>query len=826
MTTTDARSRRPDRGAARVAMLATTLMAVGAAVLWPFAMSRPPHPVSLVGAAVVTVLFFAAELLVIHVPTRRDTHSMSFGELPLCLGLFLLTPLALVGAAVIGPTFALVFHRRQRGVKLWFNMVGFAVQTALAAATFHLLLGHAREASLRAMAVALLASLIADIVSAVSVTWAIACFRGARPDMDWWALGAGLLASCAKTSLALLAVRAITEQAALELGMITVCAAVMFYAFHTYAGLHERHRRLEKLYRFNRAVGGSVRLDEIARAIVTEARELLHAGRAELRLPGGGDEVVTWTCDGADVVPARAAVDATDGSRLPGASDDSGPGVVVSDDALAVPLVTHSGVIGGLAVVEPLGVDRRFDQIDARLFEALAGHAAIALENGGLVEQLQTEMRERAHRAAHDPLTGLANRMHFNELVDRCLADADRVHVLFLLGLDRFSDVNETLGHDNGDVVLCEIGQRLRGAIPDSLVSRLGSDEFAVFASVDAGGAADTLRDMLVAAIAPAITIDGLQLEIGVSIGCALAPEHASDALGLLRCADTAMRDAKERHLGFAVYEPGSEVDTRRRLTLAHQLRHAIEHGELVLWYQPQLDVASGEVTGVEALVRWNHPELGLLPPDEFIPVAEHVGLIDALTARVLDDALRQRRMWAELGQELDVAVNISARSLTDTLFADRITRALVRHRCPVDALTLEITESQIMADPERAAAALGELHELGVRIAIDDFGTGFSSLASLRALPVDELKIDKSFVFGVPDSPSDSAIVRSTAALGQSLGLHVVAEGVENEHALEFLVECGVDTAQGFYFARPLPAPELDRFLQAHALRRPRLTA
>ncbi len=231
-------------------------------------------------------------------------------------------------------------------------------------------------------------------------------------------------------------------------------------------------------------------------------------------------------------------------------------------------------------------------------------------------------------------------------------------------------------------------------------------------------------------------------------------------------------------------------------------------------------------MTGVESLVRWNHPELGLLPPDEFIPVAEHVGLIDALTARVLDDALRHRRMWAELGQELDVAVNISARSLTDTLFADRITRALVRHRCPVDALTLEITESQIMADPERAAVALGELHELGVRIAIDDFGTGFSSLASLRALPVDELKIDKSFVFGVPDSPSDSAIVRSTAALGQSLGLHVVAEGVENEHALEFLVECGVDTAQGFYFARPLPAPELDRFLQAHALRRPRLTA
>jgi diguanylate cyclase (GGDEF)-like protein len=690
------------------------------------------------------------------------------------------------------------------------------VQTAFAAAVFHVLLGHAHATSIRAMGVALLASLVADIVSAVSVTWAIACFRGAWPDMDWWALGAGLVASCGKTSLALLAVRAITEHAPFELGMIAICAAVMFYAFHAYAGLHERHRRLEKLYRFNRAVGGSVQLDEIARAIVTEARELLHAGTAELRLAGTPDEIISWTCDGAEIAS----------TRVPRQSDDdAGPQLDASDDALAVPLVTHAGVIGRLVVAQPLGVDRRFDQIDARLFEALAGHAAIALENGGLVEQLQIEMREREHRAAHDPLTGLANRLHFNELVDATLAHGGE-HVLFLLGLDRFSDVNETLGHDNGDVVLCEVGQRLRGAIPDSIVSRLGSDEFAVFASVDADTAPDALRDKLVAAVVPGLTIDGLQLEIGVSIGVALAPEHASEALALLRCADTAMRDAKERRLGFAIYEPGSEVDTRRRLTLAHQLRHAIDHGELVLWYQPQLAIATGEVTGVEALVRWNHPELGLLPPDEFIPIAEHVGLIDALTARVLDDALRQRRVWADLGRHLDVAVNISARSLTDTLFADRITRALVRHRCPVDALTLEITESQIMADPERAAAALGELHDLGVRIAIDDFGTGFSSLASLRALPVDELKIDKSFVFGVPDSPSDSAIVRSTAALGQSLGLHVVAEGVENEHALEFLVGCGVDTAQGYYFSRPVPAPELDVFLGARELRRPRLTA
>ena len=333
-------------------------------------------------------------------------------------------------------------------------------------------------------------------------------------------------------------------------------------------------------------------------------------------------------------------------------------------------------------------------------------------------------------------------------------------------------------------------------------------------------GADESVGDQLVEAVTPRLTIDGLHLEAGMSVGVAMAPDHATDAESLLRCADTAMRHAKARRTGFEVHVSRGETDMRRRLALAHQLRQAIDGRELVVYYQPKIETSSGWSVGVEALVRWNHPQLGFLPPDEFIPVAEHTGFIEPLTTLVLDTALAQRRTWADAGLELGIAVNISARSLSDRSLADRVTRALLRNRCPSDALTIEITESQLMADPAGAADALRELHDLGVRISIDDFGTGFSSFSSLRELPIDEVKIDKSFVFGVMTNESDAAIVRSIAALGRNLGLHVTAEGVENRETLDFVAACGAHTAQGYFFAKALPPDELEAWI------RDRLTA
>jgi EAL domain-containing protein (putative c-di-GMP-specific phosphodiesterase class I) len=267
----------------------------------------------------------------------------------------------------------------------------------------------------------------------------------------------------------------------------------------------------------------------------------------------------------------------------------------------------------------------------------------------------------------------------------------------------------------------------------------------------------------------------------------------------------------------MARHQSASEHEVRQRLLIAHDLRRALHDRELAVYYQPQVDIATRRPVGVEALVRWLHPERGVIPPDEFISIAEHTGLIDALTDFVLSTALQQRKAWVEdLMISMRMAVNVSPSSFSDPTFAERVARNLIRHDCPASALTIEITESQLMADPHRAAAVLGDLQDLGVSISIDDFGTGFSSLTSLRSLPLDEVKIDKSFVFEVPASESDAVIVRSMAGLAQNLGLTTVAEGVENDESLAFLSHIGVEIAQGYFFAKPMPAVGATRWLHA----------
>jgi diguanylate cyclase (GGDEF)-like protein len=803
-----------DPGARRVVGLTIALVAVFAALLPLVGGQSARSPVAWEAAFAVGALFVAGEALLIHVPTRRDMHTASFSEVPVILGLFLLPPAQFFVAGVTGTVLALWFHRKQRGMKLVFNVVEIAMQLMLATIVFRALSGDGAVLSPRAFAAAIVAALVADLVSAVLVNAAIGLYRGSWPGLGAYEIFQGSVATAAKSALALLGVFAVLERNVLAAAMVVVCATTMYLVFRAYASLHAHHRRLEMLYRFMSAVAGSVQLDAIAEAAVTEARELLRAARAELWLETPAGALIVWRADADAPRVARLADRNTQDTRWQDVVVQGGR--VTEGEHLAYPLTMRSGRRGFLAVDERRGVEGAFDAVDVRLFEALVSQAAIALENGALVEQLETEMREREHRATHDPLTGLANRMQFSELLDGSLLRDGARRALFVLGLDRFSDVNETLGHDNGDVVLASLADRLRVAIPGSTAARLGGDEFAVLtAPLAPDEELRALCDELLAAVTSRITIDGLHLEIGATIGVSVAPEHGTDALSLLRGADTAMRHAKARRTGFEIYAGGGDRDTRRRLGLAHQLRQAIDGGELTVYYQPKIELGSGWPVGVEALVRWNHPEHGFLPPDEFIPVAERTGFIEPLTALVLDTALSQRRVWAEAGLELTVAVNVSARSLGDRALADRVTRALVRNRCPSDALTIEITETQLMADPVRAADALNELHGLGVRVSIDDFGTGFSSLSSLRALPLDEVKIDKSFVLSATQNPSDAAIVRSMTTLGRSLGLHVTAEGVEDEATLAFLAECGAHTAQGFYFSKPMPPDQIEAWLR-----------
>jgi diguanylate cyclase (GGDEF)-like protein/PAS domain S-box-containing protein len=435
-------------------------------------------------------------------------------------------------------------------------------------------------------------------------------------------------------------------------------------------------------------------------------------------------------------------------------------------------------------------------------------------------ERKQLE-RALTRQAFSDQLTGLPNRTLLHDRAEQAVRLAARhglTTALLLIDLDRFKEVNDTLGHHFGDLLLQQVAERLLGTLRASdTVARLGGDEFAVLLpQIPSVADAMAVAEKVGEAIEAPFMIDGLTLDVDASIGVAAYPDHAAGAEELLQRADVAMYDAKAAHTGHSLYDPALDRHSVRKLGLLGQLRRALAAGELVVHYQPKADVRSERILGVEALVRWQHPEHGLLGPGEFIPMAETTGLIRLLTAYVLDAALRQCRAWLEAGHELSVAVNLSARCLLDLTLPDQIAQLLEATAVPADHLVLEITESAIVTDPPRALEVLNRLHALGVQLGIDDFGTGYSSMAYLKSLPVDELKVDRSFVMHLRDSQNDAVIVRSTVDLGHNLGLRVVAEGVEDEATLRALATLGCDSVQGYFVARPMPADDVAAWLAA----------
>jgi predicted signal transduction protein with EAL and GGDEF domain len=378
--------------------------------------------------------------------------------------------------------------------------------------------------------------------------------------------------------------------------------------------------------------------------------------------------------------------------------------------------------------------------------------------------------------------------------------------------------VNDVLGHGSGDTVLQELARRLEDAVDGTTVARLGGDEFAIVLRTVAGpaGALDAARRVLSVFRSP-IAVDGLPIELDASIGVAVSPAHGTTASTLMQRADIAMYVAKRTHSGIELFAADQDGSSRVRLTMLGELRHAIEADELELYYQPQLELRTGAIRGFEALVRWNHPVRGVLAPGEFLPVAEHTGLVRPLTRRVLELATRQSEQWRAEGVALPISVNLSASNLHDTELPTVVRLLLEAHGLPSDAINFEITESTIMHDSVRAVEVVKSLRALGARISIDDFGTGYSSFAYLQQLAVDEIKVDMSFVLGMVDKADDATIVRTTIALGHSLRLEVVAEGVETSEALVMLREMGCDLAQGYWLSRPLPAPQALEWLRRH---------
>ncbi len=458
--------------------------------------------------------------------------------------------------------------------------------------------------------------------------------------------------------------------------------------------------------------------------------------------------------------------------------------------------------------------------------------------------RLRRQARENDRLARYDPLTGLPNRTLFRERVtraigparthvrpvagvksmagaeweplpDRARADGQSVAVL-LLDLDGFKQINDTLGHSAGDAVLREVAARLRAQLhPDTLLARLGSDEYAILHSCP-GGVEDALAlaATVQATLQAPVTFDGIALNVEASVGIALVPDHARDADHLLQRADLALDRARSRRGGVEVYAPEHHRSGAERLALLGEVRPALERGEFALFYQPQLALRTGRVTGVEALLRWRHPARGLVPPLQFISLIEQTALVGPVTLHVLDLALDQSAHWRAAGLDLGMSVNLSARNLHDPALPEQIASLLARHSVPAAALTVEVTESAAMADPATAVNVLEGLRALGVGVSIDDFGSGNASIAYLAKLPVGELKIDRSFVTPMCASPRDEAIVRTTIDLARHLDLHVVAEGIETPDVCDRLAAMGCDTGQGFLISRPAPATELTPWL------------
>jgi diguanylate cyclase (GGDEF)-like protein len=452
-----------------------------------------------------------------------------------------------------------------------------------------------------------------------------------------------------------------------------------------------------------------------------------------------------------------------------------------------------------------------------RLILLLAG--GLVLLYAVLFRIVAVASRRLRHQALHDDLTDLPNRTLLYERMEGALAAAERSGepaALLLVDLDRFKEVNDTLGHDTGDRLLEEVAARLQGVVRrGDTLARLGGDEFAVLLRglPDRGMAAE-LAGRLQEAIARPFVLNGVAAVLDASIGIAHCPEHGTDVHTLVQRADVAMYDAKRSRTSIETYSPARDPYSAERLQLLGELRTAIGNGELVLHYQPKVDVASQRVVGVEALVRWQHPQRGLLAPAEFVPLAERTGAIGDLTRWVLDSALAQCRAWRDAGLDLTMAVNLAAPNIADAALPDAVAALLEHHGVPGDRLECEISEHTVMADPRRAMAILERLRGLGVKLSLDDFGTGHSSLSYLKQLPLDEVKIDRSFVMGMTEDDNDAAIVRTTIDLARNLGLEVVAEGVESETILQNLSDLACDVAQGFYLSRPLPAAELDGWL------------
>ncbi len=818
-----AQARSPGR---RLAPL-TTAVAVGAGVLWLQLFPRVVDDLDgfWVAVTLLTVGFAIAETTQIHVELNRQTVSLSLSELPLVVGLFLAAPLPLLVGRLAG-ALVVALGRRTVSYKATFNAALYSLEVAaLVTVAGEVDAGEGGVAWLRAFG----AVMVVTTLSGLLLLLAVRLLHGPPKAGDIPLTLVPLLFSAAlNTSLALIVV-VLLDREPEAAGLLLVVAFSLAGAYRAYSVLLRRHRSLEQVHDFMVDAAGSRSTHELVQTVLHHSRNLLSADTALLILPGArllgsGDVYVLREDEQVRRAPPiqaelmrSAALHAVDilcpttsvRHRRSGLAPEAG-----LYDAVGLPLPSDRGDQGFLLVANRLGSMSSLNDADLRLLTVVATQLNVALQNSTLLARLRQD-------ATHDLLTGLPNRALFHErLEDLTARQPGGRGAVLLLDLDGFKEVNDTLGHHNGDELLREVARRLTGAVPPEVtVARLGGDEFTLLvpSGVSDGDPLRFASDLQLALRLPC-TLDGVQVDVRASLGIALFPEHGQHSAELLQRADVAMYAAKSARVPTRVYDPAADHASPRKLALVGELRTAIEHDGLLVHYQPKVRLKDERVTGAEALVRWPHPVLGLIPPDDFVQIAEHTGLIVDLTRVVLDTAVAQCHAWAdEWG--LGVAVNVSPRALLAPGFVDEVRSCLVLHGVPAAMLTLEVTESSVMTDPDAAIAVLQRLHDIGVKLSVDDFGTGYSSLAYLQRLPVDEVKIDKGFVMSLTSSAGNTAIVAAICTLGHSLGLSVVAEGLEDVGSRDLLRTLGCDVAQGYLISRPMPPEAVDEWLTSRVL-------
>jgi diguanylate cyclase (GGDEF)-like protein len=819
--------------ARRVWGLCVVLAVAAAAVVYRSHLIPAPVPLSSPLAWLgVTLGFAAAEIWVVHLQFRRESNTVSLSEIPLTLGLIFLAPPGLILAQLLGTIPVLVLHRRQSLLKVVFNAVQLTFCTGVGVLVFHSLVGSAEPLGPAGWSAALAASGTAAVLSVFTVSAAIGLTEG---RLSLGKVGPVIAFSigeaCVNTSLAL--VGAVTMSRDSRAGILLLMpAATLYAAYRAYTRERQKTERIEFLYNSGRTLAGAPAGESAIVELLGDALRMFRAEVAQVSVwPSAGSPLITRTTVRADG-PAEVdeATESPEDDRLLEEVMASESGMVIDrrlaghdqaaflahhglSDAVITSLRADNRVVGTILVGKRTEDVVGFDQEHLNLLETLAAQVGAAVENSRLERVLQ-------HQAFHDSLTNMANRAMLNRRVETALEKPDDLVAVLLIDIDDFKVINDTMGHSVGDQLLVGVAERLATAVRTTdTAARFGGDEFAVLVeNMYSTGDAIAAAERVLAAFREPFNLTGQPVRVSASIGIATNNDGLLDPGALMLQADVAMYAAKASEPGsYRLFEASMQDEVAERHALREDLRRALERGELVNHYQPLLALEGHAVLGMEALVRWHHPDRGLIAPGYFIRLAEESGLIVQLGGWVLREACRQLVEWQRLrpAWPLGVSVNLSAVQLRQDGFVDEVVKILKETGLDSSSLTLEITESTFMDDARTAIARLRELRGLGIRLELDDFGTGFSSLSLLRDLPLDGLKIDKSFVDGIRAESDRPVFLQAIVRMAQALDLEMVGEGVEEEHQAEALRAIGVQRGQGYLFSRPLPAEDMGAYLR-----------